>query len=386
MAMALLFAQLLMAVAMATHGETLDSRRIHFPNIPLREEDESGSASLSSPIQPKAIFILGDSSVDCGENTLLNSILHHNLSLFSCSGSDSDLVPYLLAAKMGITTVPSFYSLNGSVQSLINGVNFGSTQGNILLDPPNPSFQSLNQQLRQVFETLQLLSLHLSPSIATNHIQSSIFYLSFGKEDFIRFFNHEYNSTLPSSLKHKPRVFLHVLADQLVRSIRYLYDGDARKIVVMGVLPLGCAPGTVLKWHSMTGIRNETRGCIEWINQLVVEFNKVIEQHVLELKVELRDAHVVFCDAYEGIMEIIAKPSLYGFQNTRSGCCGRGWHHATSGCTSLDMACNKPSSHVWWDLYNPTRAVNSLLADSAWSGKPFAHMCHPMTVQDLMYA
>ncbi|KAL8140940.1 LOW QUALITY PROTEIN: hypothetical protein V2J09_006961 [Rumex salicifolius] len=310
----MIFAQLLMAVAMATHGETLDSWRIHFPNIPLLEEDEFYSASLSSPIRPKAIFILGDSSVDCGENTLLNSFLHRNHSLFPCKGSDSDLFPYLLAAKMGITTVPSFYSLNGSVQSLINGVNFGSTQGNILLDPPNPSFQSLNQQLRQVFQTLQLLSLHLIPSIATNHIQSSIFYLSFGKEEFIRFFLHEYNSTLPSSLRHRPRVFLHVLADQLVRFIQHLYDGDARKIVVMGILPLGCAPRTVLKWHSMTGIRNETRGCIEWINQLVVQFNKVIEQHVLELKVELSDTHVVFCDAYEGIMEIIAKPRISEYE------------------------------------------------------------------------
>lgn len=41
--------------------------------------------------------VLGDSSVDCGENTLFYPILHHNLSLIPCSnGSDSTLLPHLL--------------------------------------------------------------------------------------------------------------------------------------------------------------------------------------------------------------------------------------------------------------------------------------------------
>lgn len=41
--------------------------------------------------------VLGDSSVDCGENTLFYPILHHNLSLIPCyNGSDSTLLPHLL--------------------------------------------------------------------------------------------------------------------------------------------------------------------------------------------------------------------------------------------------------------------------------------------------
>lgn len=213
---------------------------------------------------------------------------------------------------MGLFTVPSFYSQNGSIEALVNGVNFGSAQATILYDPPNPSFQSLNQQLRQVFETLQLMSLHFSPGIANHHIESSIFYLSFGKEDLIHFFLQDYNSSLPATLKRQPRVFLHILANQMVRSIRYLYDGGVRKIVVMGILPLGCAPRTILQWYYTTGRLNDTRGCIGRINQLVVEYNKLILQHILELKYELPDAHVVYCDVYQGIMEMIAKPGSYG--------------------------------------------------------------------------
>lgn len=69
-----------------------------------------------------------------------------------------------------------------------------------------------------------------------------------------------------------------------------------------------------------------------------------------------------------------------------SACCGLGMYGATIGCLSMEMACKEASSHVWWDLYNPTEAVNSLLADSAWFGQPFSGLCRPFTVHELATA
>ena len=43
-----------------------------------------------------AMFVLGDSSVDCGDNTLFYSQLHRNLSLLPCNASHHTLLPYLL--------------------------------------------------------------------------------------------------------------------------------------------------------------------------------------------------------------------------------------------------------------------------------------------------
>lgn len=42
------------------------------------------------------LFVLGDSSVDCGDNTLFYPYFHGNLSLLPCNGSDSSLLPQLL--------------------------------------------------------------------------------------------------------------------------------------------------------------------------------------------------------------------------------------------------------------------------------------------------
>lgn len=43
-----------------------------------------------------AFYVLGDSSVDCGDNTLFYRFLHHNLSLIPCEGTDRSLVPHFL--------------------------------------------------------------------------------------------------------------------------------------------------------------------------------------------------------------------------------------------------------------------------------------------------
>ncbi len=45
-----------------------------------------------------ALYVLGDSSVDCGDNTMLYPLIHHNLSLHPCNGSDTTLLPYLLGS------------------------------------------------------------------------------------------------------------------------------------------------------------------------------------------------------------------------------------------------------------------------------------------------
>lgn len=54
------------------------------------------------------------------------------------------------------------------------------------------------------------------------------------------------------------------------------------------------------------------------------------------------------------------------------------------GCLSTEMACKAESAHVWWDLYNPTQAVNRLLAESAWSGQELTGICRPVDIQNLV--
>lgn len=144
---------------------------------------------------------------------------------------------------MGLPYTTPFYSQIGAINVILNGINFGSAEASIL-SPGSPNYQSLNQQQRQAFETIQLLQLHLGESTANSFINSSIFYLSFGKDDFTHFF-HNNNSSLGNNNGFD---FAHILVQQMTNAVRSLYASNVRKIVCAGVLPLGCAPHVLVKF------------------------------------------------------------------------------------------------------------------------------------------
>ncbi|KAL0459059.1 UNVERIFIED_CONTAM: GDSL esterase/lipase [Sesamum latifolium] len=157
---------------------------------------------------------------------------------------------------------------------------------------------------------------------------------------------------------------------------------NVRKIVCAGVLPLGFAPHVLLKCDSPS--KSSRKACSDKINSLVMEYNRRLEENVVVISEELPEAHVIFCDVYQAMMEFMRNPNAYGIKDAKNACCGLGRYGGESGCVSTELACQDASMHVWWDLYNPTPAVNSLLADSAWSGKPLSSICRTMNVQELI--
>ncbi|XP_021859503.2 GDSL esterase/lipase At1g71250-like isoform X3 [Spinacia oleracea] len=356
--------------------ESTFSRNTDFIN-----DNSLSTSSMKSP----AIFVIGDSTVDCGENALFYHLLRGKKSLVTCSkASKSTLIPHFLAKKMGLPDTPTFYEKNDTIQGLLSGINYGSAQATILPIANTLTFQSLNQQLRQVFETIQLVQLQLGEQEAQEFIGSSVFYLSLGKDDYTNFYfgNSSYS---PGYNGGDKQLFPKLLVDEMTNALRNLYNAGVRKVVSMGIYPLGCAPRTVVDWYFHTG-RNikSTRGCVNEINQLISQHNQLLLDHITDLTLELSDAQFVFCDVYQGFMRILSNPQHYGFEETRGACCGTGWHGAASGCDTMEMACDQSSGHVWWDLYNPSEAVNSLLADSVWSGHPLGDICHPLSIRALV--
>jgi len=81
-----------MGILSTVHGQHTNK-----PNAPANEKNASDVSAL---------YVLGDSSVDCGDNTLFYPLLHGRLSLYPCNGSDATLLPQLLG-----TFLLSFFSL-----------------------------------------------------------------------------------------------------------------------------------------------------------------------------------------------------------------------------------------------------------------------------------
>lgn len=74
----------------------------------------------------------------------------------------------------------------------------------------------------------------------------------------------------------------------------------------MGLAPIGCAPHYLWKYSSENG------ECVEEINDMILEFNFEMRYMVEMLRQELLDSNIIFCDMYEGSMDIIQNYQHYG--------------------------------------------------------------------------
>ncbi|KAL5996879.1 hypothetical protein ACLOJK_007802 [Asimina triloba] len=159
--------------------------------------------------------------------------------------------------------------------------------------------------------------------------------------------------------------------------LQNLYNANVRKVVIMGLAPLGCTPHYLWEYNSKGGL------CVSEINDMEIAFNFAMREMVDELHRELPDAKITFCDVFEGAMDILQNCQHYGFETITDACCGLGQYGGLIMCISPEMACANVSKHVWWDQFHPTGAVNAIIADSVWSGL-HANICYPMNLQDMV--
>lgn len=73
------------------------------------------------------------------------------------------------------------------------------------------------------------------------------------------------------------------------------------------------------------------------------------------------DSMISYCDTFEGSVDILESRDRYGFLTTTDACCGLGKYGGLFICVLPQMACSDASSHVWWDEFHPTDAVNRIL-------------------------
>ncbi|KAB1215453.1 hypothetical protein CJ030_MR4G010536 [Morella rubra] len=354
----------------------------------------SPSSSTSIPPTPSfpetpplvpAFFVIGDSSVDCGTNNFLVTLARadrlpygrdfdtHRPTGRFCNGRIP--VDYL-ALRLGLPFVPSYLGQSGRVEDMLQGVNYASAGAGIIFSSGSELGQhvSLSQQIQQFTDTYQQFILSMGEHGAADLISNSVVYISIGINDYIHFYLRNVSNVQNLFL---PWSFNQFLASIVRLEIKNLYTMNVRKVVVMGLAPIGCAP------HYLSEYRSENGECIEVINDIVREFNFVMRYMIEQLGKELRDSNIIFCDVFEGSMDIIKNHRRYGFNVTADACCGLGKYRGWLMCISPEMACSNASNHIWWDQFHPTDAVNAILAENVWNGL-HSNMCYPMNMEDMV--
>ena len=129
--------------------------------------------------------------------------------------------------------------------------------------------------------------------------------------------------------------------------------------------PLGCIPKVLS--------RSKDGQCAGQINGLIESFNLEVLHLVDGLNRDPRfgGATFLYAKIYEKVYDILDKPGEYGFSESKSGCCGLGKYKGMLTClpiiSPLEL-CDNRETHVFWDAYHPTHAVNRILADAIFRG------------------
>ncbi|OMO79772.1 Lipase, GDSL [Corchorus capsularis] len=389
--------------AILSHSEALrfpqelfnfTSNQISIADNPSRPPSSSASPaplfsptnppSSSSPLVP-ALFIIGDSTVDCGNNNYLGTFARADRAPY---GRDFDThqptgrfcngripVDYL-ALHLGLPFVPSYLGQAGELEDMLHGVNYASAAAGIIFSSGSELGQRIafTHQIQQFTDTYQQFVLSLGEDVANDLISSSVLYISIGINDYIHYYLRNVSNVQNLYL---PWGFNKFLASTMKQEIMNLYNLNVRRMVIMGLPPIGCAPHYLWRFKSNNG------ECIEQINDMIMEFNFVMRYMIEELIHQLPDARIIFCDVFEGSMDILQNHERYGFNVTAEACCGLGKFRGWFMCMSPEMACRNASTYIWWDQFHPTDAVNAILADNVWNSR-YTRMCYPMDLENML--
>ena len=88
--------------------------------------------------------------------------------------------------------------------------------------------------------------------------------------------------------------------------MQFLIGAGMKKVVLVGIGPIGCAPNFLSSYNSSVG------ECIPEINSLVQEYNDNLNLLTLRLRSEFPDSRIIFCDIFKGVYDIILNAKEYG--------------------------------------------------------------------------
>ncbi|KAL1212501.1 GDSL esterase/lipase [Cardamine amara subsp. amara] len=332
-----------------------------------------------------AMFVLGDSLVDAGNNNFLQSIARANYLPYGIdlnsrpTGRFSNGLTFvdLLAQLLGLPPPPAFADPTTTGNKTLQGVNYASAAAGIL-DESGQHYGarfSLTQQMVNLETTLNRSRTLMNPKAYKDYLARSLVVLVFGSNDYIN--NYLMPNIYASSYRYGPPDFANMLINQYTCELMTLYSLGLRKIFIAGVGPLGCIPNL-----RAIGLAPPGR-CIDGVNKILGTFNQGLRSLVDQLNKRSPGAIYVYGNTYNAIGDILNNPAAYGFSVVDKACCGLGRNQGLITCMPLQTPCVNRTQYFFWDAFHPTQTANSILARRAFYGSPSD--AYPLNVQQMTF-
>ncbi|XP_006660400.2 GDSL esterase/lipase At5g33370-like [Oryza brachyantha] len=332
----------------------------------------------------RALFVFGDSLVDSGNNNYLLTTARADSPPYGldypthrATGRFSNglNVPDIISEYLGADSVLPYLSPHLDGAKLLHGANFASAGVGILNDTgiQFANIIRIEKQLRYFQQYQDRVRWLIGGAAARRLVEGALVLITLGGNDFV---NNYY--LVPFSARSRefalPDYVRYIIAEYS-KVLRQLYDMGARRVLVTGSGPLGCAPAEL-------ATRSATGECDAELQRAAALYNPQLVRMTRELNEQLGADVFVAVNAYRMHMDFISDPAAYGFATSKVACCGQGPYNGVGLCTAMSSICPDRSLYVFWDNFHPTERANRIIVSQFMSGSP--DYMHPFNLSTIL--
>lgn len=309
------------------------------------------------------ILVFGDSSVDSGNNNFLNTTIRANFLPYGKDFfrghptgrfSNGRLATDFIAEALGYTkAVPAFLKPRLRRKDILHGVSFASADSGY--DDLTANLNSVLSLSKQVDYYLRQYKIKLAKLVGVRKsqeiIRNAVAVLSMGTNDFLQ--NYFLEPIRPK--QYTLEEYQNYLASCMFESVKKMHGLGIRRLVVVGVPPVGCMP--------LVRTLNGQDTCVEKYNNFSSTFNAKIKAKLATTWTTL-GVQSAYVDAFGIMQAAVNNPKLYGLNEVSKGCVGTGTVEMGDSCRGVGT-CSDASGYVFWDAVHPTEKMYKIIADGA---------------------
>jgi phospholipase/lecithinase/hemolysin len=337
--------------------------------------------------QPRAFFVFGDSLVDSGNNNYLATTARADSPPYGvdypthrATGrfSNGRNVPDIISEYLGAEPVLPYLSPHLDGGDLLRGANFASAGVGILNDTgiQFANIIRIQKQLRyfQQYQSRVRRLLGGDGAAVGRLVQGALVLITLGGNDFI---NNYY--LVPFSARSREMAlpdYVRYLVAEYAKVLRQLHALGARRVLVTGSGPLGCAPAELALRGSRDG------GCDAELQRAAELYNPQLVDMIRGLNADLGADVFVAVNAHRMHMDYISNPAAYGFVTANVACCGQGPYNGLGLCTAASSVCPDRNIYAFWDNFHPTEKANRIIVSQFMDGTQ--EYMHPLNLSTIL--